>query len=31
MRFTIPVNMAGIPAITLPVGYDTAGGESPLD
>eukprot|EP00884_Botryococcus_braunii_P016489 jgi/Botrbrau1/3523/Bobra.341_2s0050.1 len=25
MRFTIPVNMAGIPAITLPVGYDSRG------
>lgn len=25
MRFTIPVNMSGIPAITLPVGQDSSG------
>ena len=25
MRFTIPVNMSGIPAVTLPVGQDSSG------
>ena len=31
MRFTIPANMAGVPALSIPIGHSSSGGQHAVD